>query len=258
MTSIAIASVAPPVRTSSTGFTRANRVLAGQPPLVILRWAVDHFAPRLALATAFNPEDNVLLDTIARHQLPVDLFTLDTGLLFDETRALWRRLEQRYGVRVRAVRPAQTVEAQAATAGPRLWQRAPDACCALRKVAPLKAALGDADAWITGIRRDQSPARADVPLVGFDALTGLVKINPLAAWTAVDVDAYVRERAVPVNPLHAQGYASIGCAPCTAPVAAGADPRSGRWRDRAKTECGLHWVDGVPQRAAVVAPPQSR
>jgi phosphoadenylyl-sulfate reductase (thioredoxin) len=245
-----------------TTLRAADAALADAPPLAILRWAVTQYAPRLALATAFNPEDNVLLDVVARHRLPVDVFTLDTGLLFPETRVLWQRLEARYGVTIRAVRPAQDVEAQAATHGPELWARDPDACCALRKVAPLRAALVDADAWITGLRRAQSPTRAQAPVVGWDAHSGRVKLNPLAAWSQADVDAYVAERRVPVNALHARGYPSIGCWPCTRAVAPGADPRSGRWAGTAKTECGLHWGPAGVERgresepaAATVAVP---
>ena len=229
----------------SDTLARSNTLLEGRPPLAILRWAVEHFSPRLTLATAFNPEDNVLLDTIARHQLPIDVFTIDTGLLFDETRELWRTLEARYGLQIRAVEPAQSVAAQAGESGDRLWAYAPDQCCALRKVAPLRRGLADFDAWISGIRREQSPTRADARVVGFDLFTGLVKLNPLAAWTPADVAAYVSERAVPVNPLHARGYPSVGCAPCTAPALVGADSRSGRWAGQAKTECGLHWVDPI-------------
>lgn len=229
-------------------FAAINTQLEGQPPFQVLRWAVKAFAPRLTLATAFNPEDLVLIDLVARHQLPVDLFTIDTGLLFPETLELWKRIESRYGITIRAVRPAQTVAQQAVTYGPKLWERSPDQCCALRKVAPLRDALLDFDAWITGIRRDQSPTRANAPIVSADPVTGLVKVSPLAAWSQDTVDAYLAERRVPVNPLHAQGYPSIGCAPCTARVEPGADPRSGRWAGAAKTECGLHWVDGKPVR----------
>lgn len=240
--------------TSEWTVEQADAALVGKPPLAVLRWAVDRFAPRLSLATAFNPEDNLLLDVVARHRLPVDVFTLDTGLLFPETIALWRQLEARYGVTIRAVRPAQTVAEQAAALGEQLWARDPDACCARRKVAPLRAALADTDAWITGIRREQSPTRATAPVVGHDPVTGLVKLNPLATWTQADVDGYVHERRVPVNALHARGYASIGCWPCTKSVAPGADPRSGRWAGTAKTECGLHWASGKPvQRSEATA-----
>ncbi len=214
--------------------------LEGSRPQDILVWAARRFAPRLTFATGFGAEGCVLIDMIGRLALPVDLFTLDTGLLFPETHALWRRLEERYGVTIRAVRPARTVEEQARTHGDRLWEREPDRCCALRKIEPLRQALDGFDAWITAIRRDQTADRADAAVLEQDRRFGLAKVNPLVAWTSADVAAYVRENDVPVNPLHQQGYPSIGCLPCTSRVLPGEDPRAGRWRGRVKTECGLH------------------
>jgi thioredoxin-dependent adenylylsulfate APS reductase len=206
----------------------------------VLAWAAERFAPRITFATGFGAEGCVLIDMIARHRLPIDLFTLDTGLLFPETYALWRRLEDRYGVVIRAARPERTVEEQAADHGAELWARDPDRCCALRKMEPLRAALGGFDAWITAIRRDQTPDRASAGVVEADRRFGLVKVNPLVSWSAQDVWAHVRAHDVPVNPLHDDGYPSIGCVPCTSRVLPGEDPRAGRWRGRAKTECGLH------------------
>ncbi len=222
----------------------AAAALEGRPPGEILAWAADRFAPRVTLATSFGPEGCVLVDLIARRRLPIDVFTLDTGLLFPETRALWRRLEERYGLTIRGVRPAQTVEEQAARHGDRLWEREPDRCCGLRKVAPLREALAGFDAWVSAIRRDQTPERARTRAVEADLRFGLVKVNPLAGWTAEQVWAYVRAHDVPTNPLHQRGYPSIGCVPCTTPVAPGEDARAGRWRGRAKKECGLHWANG--------------
>jgi phosphoadenylyl-sulfate reductase (thioredoxin) len=220
----------------------AAAVLEAADPLVTLEWAVARFAApgKLALACSFGPEDVVLVDLIARHRLPIDIFTLDTGVFFPETYALWRELEARYGVAVRAVRAAQSIAEQAVAHGPELWTRAPDRCCHLRKVVPLGAALAGLDAWVTGIRRDQTPDRASARMVERDRRPGLVKINPIAHWTHDDVWAHIYLHDVPTNPLHQQGYPSIGCAPCTSPVAAGEDPRNGRWRGSVKTECGLH------------------
>jgi thioredoxin-dependent adenylylsulfate APS reductase len=217
----------------------ATRLEAGD-AAATLAWAATRFAPRIALASSFGPEDCVLIDLIGRHHLPIEVFTLDTGLFFDETYALWRRLEARYGLIVRAVQPLQTVDEQAAVHGPALWEREPDGCCKLRKVEPLARALSTLDAWVTGIRRDQTPDRANARLVERDRRPGLDKHNPLAAWTSDDVWAHLRAHDVPTNPLHDQGYPSIGCTPCTSPVAAGEDPRNGRWRGSVKTECGLH------------------
>jgi phosphoadenosine phosphosulfate reductase len=206
----------------------------------ILSWAARQFAPRLTFATGFGAEGCVLIDMIGRLGLPIDVFTLDTGLLFPETYELWRRLEEKYGITIRAVRPVQTVPEQARTEGDRLWERDPDRCCALRKVEPLRQALSGFDAWITAIRRDQTADRATAGVVEKDERFGLVKVNPLVAWTSADVAAYVAEYDVPVNPLHQQGYPSVGCLPCTSRVLPGEDPRAGRWRGRVKTECGLH------------------
>ena len=238
------------LRLSDGDLDASARDLEGAPPLEVLRWATGRFAPRLGFGTGFGAEGCVIIDLIGRHQLPVDIFTLDTGLFFDETYALWRALEARYQLTIRAFRPVQTVEEQAAAHGPALWERAADACCKLRKVEPLGRALAGLDAWVTGIRRDQTPDRATAQVVERDRRPGLIKVNPLAAWTSEDVWAHVRAHEVPTNPLHARGFPSIGCTPCTSPVAAGEDPRSGRWRGQAKTECGLHVEDGrlVPAR----------
>jgi phosphoadenosine phosphosulfate reductase len=208
----------------------------------ILQWAADRFAPRLTFAASLGLEDCAVIDLIGRASLPIDIFTLDTGLLFPETYALQQQLEERYGVTLRAVNPAYTVDQQAGREGPKLWERDPDRCCELRKMAPLRATLAAYDAWITAIRRDQTPERANAPIVGWDGRFGLIKINPLARWTFDEVKAYVRRHDVPYNPLHDRDYPSIGCTPCTSPVAPGEDPRSGRWRGRDKTECGLHLV----------------
>jgi phosphoadenylyl-sulfate reductase (thioredoxin) len=220
--------------------------LEGRPPEEILAAVAPRFPGRIALACSFGAEDCALVEIVARHRLPVRVFTLDTGFLFAETYALWTRLEERYGVAIEAARPRE-VPADPAGAPP--WQADPDACCHARKVLPLRAALAGLDAWVTGIRRDQTPERAGARVVEWDARFGLVKVNPLAAWTHDDVWDHVRRRDVPTNPLHAQGYPSIGCAPCTSPVATGEDPRAGRWRGREKTECGLH-VDRLGKRAA--------
>ena len=206
----------------------------------IVRWAADRFAPRLTFATSLGIEDCLVTDLIARAKLPVDLFTLDTELLFPETYALWKRIEEKYGVTIKAVKPARTVAEQASAEGPELWTREPDRCCDLRKMQPLRSTLANYDAWVTAIRRDQTPERANAPVVGWDGRFGLVKVNPLVRWTFDQVRAYVRDHDVPFNPLHDRGYPSVGCTPCTTAVATGEDPRAGRWRGREKKECGLH------------------
>jgi phosphoadenosine phosphosulfate reductase len=212
--------------------------LEERPPQEILALAAERW-PRIGFATGFGPEGCAILDLVARHRLPIDLFTLDTGVLFPETYSLWRRLEAHYGIRIRAVRPASTVQ-EAQTVYDRLWERDPDACCEARKVLPLRAELGRLDAWVTAIRRDQTPARSGARAVEWDAKFGLVKVNPLAAWSSARVWDHLRANGVPTNPLHERGYPSIGCQPCTTPVALGEDPRAGRWRGTDKKECGLH------------------
>lgn len=214
--------------------------LAAQTPREVLEWASERFGARVTLATAFGAEGCVLVDIIGRHQLAIDLFTIDTGLLFPETYELWRRLERRYGIRIRAVQPALSVEAQEVRCGPRLWERDPDRCCAIRKVAPLARALEGFDAWITGIRREQTAARRTAEVVEWDARAARIKINPLVRWSDRDVWSHLAAHEVPYNPLYERGYSSIGCVPCTTPVVEGEDPRAGRWREREKTECGLH------------------
>jgi phosphoadenosine phosphosulfate reductase len=212
--------------------------LEGKPPAEILAAAVSRHPGKIALACSFGPEDCLLVDVIGRAGLLVDLFTLDTGYLFPETYALWRELEDRYRIRIEPA-PGGPPKADPGVTPP--WQVDADACCDARKVRPLRARLATLDAWVTGIRRDQTPERANARVIEWDARFGLVKVNPLAAWTSAQVWTAIRQGGVPTNPLHDRGYPSIGCAPCTSPVAAGEDPRAGRWRGSEKKECGLHW-----------------
>jgi phosphoadenosine phosphosulfate reductase len=213
--------------------------LEGKPPTEILEWAVAN-SSRVAFATGFGAEGCVLIDLIGRAKLPVEVFTLDTGLLFDETYALWAALEQRYGITIRAVKPKLTVDEQAIVEGPALWKRDPDRCCDQRKVVPLREALAGFSSWITAIRRDQTPERANAQIVEDDPKFGLVKINPLVTWTHDDVWGHIYANDVPFNPLHERGYPSIGCKPCTSQIIPGEDLRAGRWRGAGKRECGLH------------------
>jgi phosphoadenylyl-sulfate reductase (thioredoxin) len=209
----------------------AARALEGESPERVLAWAAANL-PKLTFATGFGAEGCVIIDMIARAGLPIDLFTLDTGVLFAETYTLWRRLEQRYGVTIRAVRAEQPE--------PELWKRDADSCCEQRKVRPLREALASFDAWITAIRREQTPERADAGVVEHDKKFGLIKVNPLVTWPHDDVWAYIYKHDVPYNPLHDRGYPSIGCSPCTSAIVPGENLRAGRWRGAAKKECGLH------------------
>ncbi len=220
-----------------------NRRLEAQSPQDVLRHAFKQFFPHVVLACSFGAEDMALWDMMYRINPRASLFYLDTDFLFPETCAVRDRLMARYAVsdeQVIRVRPALTPAQQAEQFGDRLWSRQPDQCCRIRKVAPLTNMLKHYTAWVTGIRRDQTPARANAGLVEWDATFGLVKVNPLAAWTSHDVWAYIRKHDVPYNALHDQHYPSIGCTHCTAPVPPGEDPRAGRWQSLEKTECGLH------------------
>jgi len=209
-------------------------------PQVILKWALDEFGSDVALATGFGAEGCILVDMVARIDPSARIFYLDTDLLFPETYELRDRLEERYGIRFERRSAARSLEQQTLRHGEKLWERDPDLCCRLRKVEPLKQMLSGLRAWITAIRRDQSPARAHAKVVDQDAKFELIKINPLAGWTKQQVWKYALENEVPYNPLYDQGYSSIGCMPCTTPVQINEDQRAGRWRGFQKTECGLH------------------
>lgn len=212
----------------------------GASPEAVLYWAAGEFGDEVALATGFGVEGCVLIDMLARVAPRMRVFYLDTDLLFPETYQLAARLRARYGVRFERRTPSLSLAAQAKGYGERLWERDPEECCRLRKVEPLRETLSGLRAWVTAIRREQTPARAGSGVVERDAKFGLVKLNPLAGWSARDVWRYVFERDVPYNPLHDLRYASVGCVPCTTPVRLGEDPRAGRWRGSPKTECGLH------------------
>jgi phosphoadenosine phosphosulfate reductase len=201
----------------------------------ILELALRQFPGRVSLACSFQKEESVLLDMLLALDNDARVFALDTHVLFPETYAVWREVEKRYGIVVE-VYEGPSLGRQAAVHGEALWERKPDLCCAIRKVAPLARALEDLDCWITGLRRDQSPTRADAPKLGWDETHELWKANPLADWDDAQVRAYIAERGLPYNTLHDHGYASIGCTHCTQP----GDGREGRWSGTGKVECGLH------------------
>ncbi|MTD12869.1 phosphoadenylyl-sulfate reductase [Nakamurella sp. YIM 132087] len=212
--------------------------LADAPAEEILRWAAEEFGDGLAVSASM--QDTVLAHLAARVKPGIDVLFLDTGYHFIETIGTADAVEAVYPVTLRRLLPLQTVAEQDATEGKDLFATDPDRCCALRKVAPLQQAMERYEAWATGLRRSESPSRADTPVVAFDAKRGRVKIAPLAAWTDEQVDAYIAEYGVLVNPLLGPEYPSIGCEPCTRRVQAGEDARAGRWSGLAKTECGLH------------------
>jgi phosphoadenosine phosphosulfate reductase len=192
----------------------------------VLAYAVERFHPRLAMACSFQKEESVLLDMLLAIEPGARVFTIDTGVLFPETRQVWRDMERRYGVQVE-VHDALDPEGGAWTA---------DRCCTEQKVSALERALDGLDAWVTGIRREQAPTRTAAPKLERDAARGIWKVNALADWTEQQVWEYVIEHDLPYHPLHDRGYASIGCAPCTRPGTG----RDGRWAGQAKTECGIH------------------
>jgi phosphoadenosine phosphosulfate reductase len=204
----------------------------------VLDWTTRVFGNRFVVASSM--QDAVLVHLASRARPGVDVLFLDTGYHFAETIGTRDAIAATYPVRVVNARGLATVAEQDATEGKDLFARDPDRCCRLRKVEPLRRLLAGYHAWVTGMRRVEAPTRARTPLITFDRNHGLVKINPLAAWTDEQLRAYIADEGIVVNPLLAGGYPSIGCAPCTAKPAPGADPRSGRWAGRAKTECGLH------------------
>lgn len=202
----------------------------------VVAWAHQAFGDDVTAASSMG--DEVLVELIAQTEPDLDVFFLDTGFHFQET--IDTRDHYAGRVRLRTVLPLLTVEEQNREHGERLFDRDPDRCCAIRKVEPLNRALTGRHAWITGMRRVDAPTRTDITLVGWDDKGGMVKINPIAAWDDDDVDRFAFEEDVFLNPLRERGYPSIGCAPCTRPVAKGEDPRAGRWAGKNKTECGLH------------------
>jgi phosphoadenosine phosphosulfate reductase len=197
------------------------------PSQTVLADAVERF-DRIAIACSFQKEATVILDLASEVGLEhFDVFTLDTGVLFEETRAAWTRFEDHYGITIAGVRGEHP---------DRLWETDTDACCHARKVIPLRDRLAGKDAWVTGLRRDQSPTRAETPEIGWDDKHGLHKVAPLATWTEQDVWRRIADRGLPYHELHDRGYSSIGCVPCTQP----GDGREGRWAGTGKLECGLH------------------
>ena len=217
---------------------KAGRELEGAPALEILAWADEHFGSTWCVTSSM--EDSVVPHLASRVRPGVDVVFLDTGYHFAETIGTRDAVAATLPVNLITVTPRQTVAEQDASFGTRLYERNPDQCCALRKVTPLRNALRDYRAWASGLRRDEAVGRREVKVVEWDARRSMVKINPIATWTQQDVDAYVTENGVLLNPLLFDGYGSIGCAPCTRRIKPGEDARAGRWAGMSKTECGIH------------------
>lgn len=234
--------------TTGTGTKRSEeelRALAAEGALLddtdavaVARWAAENFPGTLAVACSMA--EGVLPHLISQHAPGVDVLFLETGYHFADTLGTRARVADELDVTVVDVLPELTVAEQDAKFGPRLHDRDPALCCAMRKMEPLARTLAGYEAWVTGVRRDEAPTRTNTPLVTFDEKHGLVKVNPLVTWSLDDVTAYATEHSVPVNLLMFDGYPSIGCEPCTRRVAPGEDARAGRWSGLAKTECGIH------------------
>jgi len=209
-------------------------------PQEIIQWAVGSCGKDMAFACSFGMEDVCIVDMLAKCSKEPRIFYLDTSLFFKETYDLIKRLGDRYEIKFECSKPKLSLEQQAHEHGEELWKTNPDLCCALRKVEPLQQKLSTLKAWMTGIRREQAPTRANAQVVEWDDKFKLIKINPIVRWKSQDVLEYISKHSIPYNPLHDKGYPSIGCEPCTYPVKPGEDPRSGRWKGLDKTECGLH------------------
>jgi phosphoadenosine phosphosulfate reductase len=216
----------------------ANERLADASAAEIVAWARETFGDDLVVASSMA--DTHLVHVAQAAAPGIDVLFLDTGYHFAETIGTRDAVAQAYQVKLISITPKQTVAEQDAEYGPKLHDRAPDQCCALRKVEPLERGLKPYTAWINGMRREESPTRADIRVVDYDAKRNMVKISPIAAWTQDEVEAYVSDNSVLINPLFLDGYTSIGCEPCTRRPLPGEDPRAGRWAGSAKTECGLH------------------
>ncbi|KMS87506.1 phosphoadenylyl-sulfate reductase [Prauserella rugosa] len=218
---------------------RASEELADASADEAIRWAVEQFGDDLIVAS--NMQDAVLIDVVAKVKSDIDVLFLETGYHFAETLGVRDAVATIYpDVRIVNAQAEQSVAEQDAEYGPKLHDRDPNQCCYLRKVVPLRNTLSNYSCWITGVRRVDAPTRANTPIVTWDDRNGLVKVNPIAAWSDDEFNGYIDEHGILQNPLVDEGYLSIGCAPCTAKVAPGADPRSGRWAGKSKTECGLH------------------
>jgi phosphoadenosine phosphosulfate reductase len=216
----------------------AAEELADAPARDIVAWAVDTFGDRLCITSSMT--DAVIIHLSASVREGIDVIFLDTGYHFPETLGTRDAVGATYPVNLLSITPSRTVAEQDAELGPRLYGRNPDLCCHLRKVEPLGRALEGYMAWFSGIRRDETTSRKNMKVVSWDRKRGMVKVNPILNWTEDDVQNYMNDNGVLVNPLHYDGYPSIGCEPCTSRVAPGADPRSGRWAGMGKTECGIH------------------
>jgi phosphoadenosine phosphosulfate reductase len=245
MTANPVISNAKPPPLTSREVAELNRQFAGQPTPALLAWVWGRFGTQAAIGTSFQGAGLVMMHLAKMAGLSFPVFTLDTGLLFAETVALKQRLEDFYGWKIEPLEPDLTVEEQAEFHGADLWKRQPDLCCTVRKVQPLRDKLDQLGCWLTGLRRQQSDTRAEIGLIELyhlDEASGreIVKVNPMADWKREEIWAYIKQHKIPYNPLHDQGYRSIGCMPCTRKTGESGGERAGRWTGFNKVECGIH------------------
>ena len=217
-----------------------NAQFSASSPREVLRWGYEEFGDKLVMATGFGTSGIVLMHIVSGLNPDATVFYLDTDLLFPETLELKEKLVETLGISILPVKSDISLDEQEELHEDALWEKAPNACCFIRKVMPLKRFLAEKSAWITGVRRDQAISRASTRVIEWDEAHQVVKLNPLAYWTSDEVWAYIKINDLPYNELHDYGYPSIGCRPCTRPVKAGEDERAGRWAGKQKIECGIH------------------
>jgi phosphoadenosine phosphosulfate reductase len=232
-----------PTDTLLAELQRASTTLEGASPLEILKWAVEQYAPNFAMATAFGPEGMTMIYMLSQFSPETPIFNLDTGYQFQETLDLRDKVKSRYGMDVRLAKPELNVAQYEELNGGPVYKSNPSKCCYDRKLSLLEKIASELQCWSSAIRRDQSPDRATAPIVGWDNKFGLIKVSPLANSTKADIWKMITDNDIPYNPLHDQGYPSIGCWPCTRKISLGEDDRAGRWSGTTKTECGLHSMD---------------
>ena len=229
-----------PVEASKERLSELNAGFRNKHPDEVLKWGYEMFGKKMTLGTGFGPSGVFLIHRLHELGLQSPVFFLDTNLHFRETYELRDRLQEKLGIRIQRITPEYSLDEQAERFGDELWNKNPNRCCFIRKVRPLRAYLADKSAWITGIRRNQSGSRSKTEIVEYDSECDVIKLNPLAYWNGDQLWDYIRDHELPYNPLHDEGFPSIGCIPCTQPVESGEEERSGRWKDSGKTECGIH------------------
>jgi len=229
-----------PLEASKYNPGELNARFRNQHPDEVLKWGFETFGSKMTLGTGFGPSGVFLIHRMHKLGLQNPVFFLDTNLHFRETYELRDRLQDKLGIQIQRITPEYSLDEQAERFGDELWDKNPNRCCFIRKVKPLRAYLADKSAWITGIRRSQSGSRSKTEIVEYDSECDVVKLNPVAYWNGDQLWDYIRDYDLPYNPLHDEGFPSIGCVPCTQPVEHGEEERAGRWKDSGKTECGIH------------------